>query len=88
MKEILINFELYFYSYEFSNFWDFSGFFSEFLYFLMNFKDFLELKINFSNLKLIFQIIYSAQSGASDQSRSMIKGAIRRGATWNIRSRD
>ena len=29
-----------------------------------------------------------AQSGASDQSRSMIKGAMRRGASWDVRSRE
>ena len=37
MKEILINLELYFESYEFSNFWDFSGIFLNFYEILMNF---------------------------------------------------
>ena len=56
MKEIWINFELYYESYEFLIFRDFSRFILNFSEFLMNFLkiNFSELKINFSNLNQYF----------------------------------
>ena len=58
MKEIWINLEFYFESYEFSNFY---GFFLDFFEFFRIFNEVLrispELKIKFSNLKSNFQII-------------------------------
>ena len=44
MKEICINLELYFESYEFSNFRNFSRFFLNFSKFLMNFYGFFGIK--------------------------------------------
>ena len=44
MKEICINLELYFESYEFSNFRNFSRFFLNFSKFLMNFYGFSRIK--------------------------------------------
>ena len=58
MKLIWINLELYFESYEFSNFYDFFKNFLNFYEFLMNlfriFMNLFKFKINFSNLKSIF----------------------------------
>ena len=52
-------------------------------------KDFTEFKIDFSNLKSIFQVIYSAQVTWSNlecliESRSMIKSVMGRGASWSV----
>ena len=52
------------------------GFFSDFSEFLMNFKDFQELKINFSNLKSIFQFIISTHVTWRNLERSTIKSGI------------
>ena len=89
MKEIWINLEFYFESYEFSNFRDFSGIFLIFSKFLINFLGFSGIKIRYFEFNINFSEYLNlagdvAQSEPSDRSRYTIAMRRQRGSIVDV----